>query len=257
MDTVCKSIKDLVDSAHTLWSAPPPGVVSDTIAQLYIHRSGCVPLTFTGPDICLLRYSAQQIRTITSQLHRTKTLSVAAIDHPYFDVLTASLHSHHAASLECLSLNGGHFKFGELEILPTLCGGNTQSLASLSLSCVHIRGLPTAHSLMKLEIYNSQCMLDILPVPKKSFVLHIYPDNGNLVPALDDPKIQKVLFRMKRLWTTQSIFPKVSSKSQIIYNDHKISVRSHGEYDLPPADTLTFYVCMQVANLLDASPFLS
>jgi hypothetical protein len=75
---ICKGVQNLVDNAHILWSKPPLAYqgVPDELADLFIRRSGCAPLSFWGFENGLSQpdYSPRQLNMIVSQLHRMKRL---------------------------------------------------------------------------------------------------------------------------------------------------------------------------------------
>jgi hypothetical protein len=162
INSVCKTIKDLTDAAHVLWATVPLAYegVPDQLAELFILRSGSVPLSFAVYNI--VEYSTHQLDVIASQLHRTKTLHASATEGTDFNTFMEILYSTRSDYMEDLFLHQSIRMSAPLKIRSALCGGDLPRLDILSLDYVRIQGFPSAPLLQKLKLDETQCDIEIL-----------------------------------------------------------------------------------------------
>jgi hypothetical protein len=162
INSVCKTIKHLTDAAHVLWATVPLAYegVPDKLAELFIRRSGSVPISFAVYNI--VEYSTHQLDVIASQLHRTKALHASTTEGTDLNNFMKILHSTRTDYMEDLSLRQSIGMSTRLEIGSTLCGGDLPRLDILSLDDVQIQGFPSAPLLKKLKLDETHCNIEVL-----------------------------------------------------------------------------------------------
>jgi hypothetical protein len=159
LHSVCKYIQGVMNHEHTLWSTPPLGNrrVPDRVAELFIRRSGCAPLTFSTfqPEFgTTLPYKPRQFNIVESQLSRVKILKAVGNRGPAFTAFMEALHMAHTDFLEKLHVTQYYDGDSTPSVRSTLFSGQTRCLTSLKLGGVRIEGLPHAPSLHTLECHH-------------------------------------------------------------------------------------------------------
>jgi hypothetical protein len=204
INATCKRFKQHTENEHVLWSIPPLAYykqVPDNLAELFIRRSGSVPLTFSAVQgKSMGNYRADQLNIIASQLHRAKKLEVVISDDVDCAAFMQSLHDTPTEHMKQLSLGQWYGSSQPMDIHSTLGNGSLPDLVTLALFRVDLRGLPQMMSLQRLSLSRVGCNHEVLRTGLTGLnqlqQLRIsHPDldyNGTVVDRVDLPNLQEL-----------------------------------------------------------------
>jgi hypothetical protein len=166
INSLCRSFKELTEGEPILWSIPPLAHqgASDQLAELFIRRSGEVPLTFFNEQPLYKNsrtYSARQLGIIAPQLERTKKL-IAVVNCGTSHHFMESLRTRSINRMEELELKQNGYRGPHLAIESDFCGGHPHRLTSLSLTNIRLCGLPNFPSLHTLGLRHIFCTQKVL-----------------------------------------------------------------------------------------------